>query len=262
MSGASLFSGDEIKNGRYGESGRKVYDNAKDIEEIQSVIKGSPGRVVDNLVLSQSPSAVRTALIVGPIIYGPGRGPGNTRTMQGPECAKYTLKSGHGFRLGGGKSVWSYIHVADVGSLVCLLVDAASKGTEGLWNDEGIYLPENGQIVSCRSEIESCANHHSSRLETSLHSLQKRHIDRAISKTPMQTQSLTPRTLIKSCRTPQFCLVPMPNWQSQRPEKISSGSRRKEVSKMMFQALSGAKLRVWVSNQQHELRISEGTTRR
>ena len=148
MSGASLFSGDEIKNGRYGKAGGKVYDNVEDIAEIRSVIKGSPSRGVDNLVLSQSPSVIRTALIAGPIIFGTGRGPGNTGTIQGPECARYTLKTGHGFRLGEGESVWSYIHVADVGQLVSLLVDAAAKGTDGLWNEEGIYLPENGKIVS------------------------------------------------------------------------------------------------------------------
>ena len=150
MSGASLFSGDEIKNGRYGQAGGKVYDNVKDIAEIRSVIKGSPSRVIDNLVLSQSPSAIRTALIVGPIIFGTGQGPGNTATIQGPECARYTLRTGHGFQLGEGKSVWSAIHVADVGQLISLLVDATAKGTDGLWNEEGIYLPENGKMVSLR----------------------------------------------------------------------------------------------------------------
>ncbi len=148
MSGASLFSGDEIKNGRYGVAGGKIYDNVRDIENIRSVIRGSPSRVVDNLVLSQSPSAIRTALIVGPVIFGTGRGPGNTRTMQGPECARYTLKTGHGFRLGEGESVWSYIHVADIANLICLLVDAAADETSGLWNEDGIYLPENGMMVS------------------------------------------------------------------------------------------------------------------
>lgn len=145
-----MFSGDEMKNGRYGQAGGKVYDNVKDIEEIRSIIKGGPSRVVDNLALSQSPSAIRTALIIGPIIFGTGRGPGNTRTIQGPECARYTVKTGHGFRLGEGKSVWSYIHVADVGQLVSLLVDAPAKQTDGLWNEEGIYLPENGKMVSTR----------------------------------------------------------------------------------------------------------------
>ena len=151
MSGASVFSGDEIKSGTYGEAGGRVYDDLKDIQEIQAVIKASPARVVDNLVLSQRASTIKTALIVGPVIFGTGRGPGNTRTIQGPECAKYTLKHGRGFRLGSGKSVWSNVHVADVAKMICLLVDAAVKNKDGLWNGDGVYLPENGQMVSIPS---------------------------------------------------------------------------------------------------------------
>ncbi|KIW30201.1 hypothetical protein, variant [Cladophialophora immunda] len=147
MSGASLFSAEEIKSDTYGEAAGKFYDNLKDADEIRSIISSSPSRVVDNLVLAQQPSSIKTALVVGPLIYGRGRGPGNTRSIQGPESAKYTLQQGQGFRLSAGKSVWSNVHVRDVGSLICLLVSAATAKKEGIWNQDGIYLPENGHMA-------------------------------------------------------------------------------------------------------------------
>jgi hypothetical protein len=229
MSGASLFSGDEIKNGRYGEAGGEVYDNLKGMEEIRAVIKQSPNRVVDNLVLSQSPSAIKTALIVGPLIFGTGGGPGNTRTMQGPECARYTLKTGHGFRLGEGKSVWSYIHVADVAGLICLLVDAAANSTDGLWNEEGIYLPENGKMVSNAIRGGLTVDNDSSPLVSSPRSLRRRPTGKASSRVQTSVQSYNPRMEIRSCRMQPYYLVPMLSWRSRKQERISNGSPTMEA---------------------------------
>lgn len=142
-----MFSGPDIKAGSYGEAGGKTYDDVEDVQEVVDIIKASPARVVDNLALAQDPSRVKTAIIPGPMIYGEGQGPVNTRSIQCPEMTKYTLQNGACFEVGKGGSVWSNIHVQDLGSLFALLFKAAVEGT-GSWNDKGIYLPENGSIVS------------------------------------------------------------------------------------------------------------------
>ncbi|KAF2009725.1 NAD(P)-binding protein [Aaosphaeria arxii CBS 175.79] len=147
ISGATLLAIDEIKNARFGFESDKVYDDIRDIKEILSTIKNNPSRDVDNLVAGQDSSKVKTALIVGPHIYGKGRGPGNQRSVQAPEIARVTLQLKEGFRLNEGKNSWSYIHVHDLSDLFASLVDAAAETKPGLWNDEGIYTPENGSLT-------------------------------------------------------------------------------------------------------------------
>lgn len=142
-----MFSGPDIKAGSYGEAGGKTYDDLDGVQEVIDVIKASPARMVDNLVLAQNPSRVKTAIIPGPMFYGEGQGPLNTRSIQCPEMAKYTLQNGACFEVGKGGSVWSNVHVRDLGSLFALLFKAAVEGA-GSWNDKGIYFPENGSLVS------------------------------------------------------------------------------------------------------------------
>lgn len=148
ISGATLFSAHEINLGRFGYATDDTYDDVKDQKRIMSVFQKNSNRVVDNLVVTQSPSSIKTALIVGPLIYGIGRGPMNQRSIQAPEIAKATLKLGHGFTLNGGKNIWSNIHVQDLAGLVSLLVGVAKDGKEGFWNKDGIFNVENGELVS------------------------------------------------------------------------------------------------------------------
>lgn len=82
--------------------------------------------------------------------YGTGRGPVNTRSVQAPDIARATLKLKEGFRLGDGKNSWSNLHVQDLSDLIALLVDAAANSQiDGLWNRDGLYIPENGSLVRC-----------------------------------------------------------------------------------------------------------------
>jgi nucleoside-diphosphate-sugar epimerase len=96
---------------------------------------------------------VKTALVVGPLIYGVGRGPVNQRSVQAPEIAKATLTLGHGFKLNEGKNIWSNIHVHDLANLVSLLVEAAQDGKEGIWNSDGIFNVENGELVGVNVQV-------------------------------------------------------------------------------------------------------------
>lgn len=126
-----------------------MYDDFEDVSEILSVISSSPNRTVDNLVVSQDPSKIKTALLISPLIYGTGRGPGNQRSIQAPEIARVSLKNREGFKLEAGKNSWSNIHVHDLGDLCLKLVETAISKKHGLWNKEGIYCPENGLMVGC-----------------------------------------------------------------------------------------------------------------
>lgn len=154
ISGATVYAADEIASGRFGSATDDVYDDLKDQDNILSTIRKNPKRVVENLVISQAPSSVKTALIVGPLIYGVGRGPVSQRSVQAPEIAKATLKLGHGFKLNEGKNIWSNVHVHDLASLVSLLVGAAKDGKDGFWNEDGVFNVENGELVSLRVEVQ------------------------------------------------------------------------------------------------------------
>ena len=148
ISGATVYAADEIGSGRFGHATDDTYDDLKDQQKIISAIQNNPKRIVENLVISQDPSSVKTALIVGPLIYGAGRGPVNQRSVQAPEIARATLQLGHGFKLNEGKNIWSNIHVHDLASLVAQLVEAAKNGQEGIWNQDGVFNVENGELVS------------------------------------------------------------------------------------------------------------------
>jgi len=138
----------EIKEGRYGETSDKSYDDIRDIEKVRSLITANPARSVDNLVIAQGKDVARTALIAGPCIHGVGQGPVNQRSIQAPEIARVTLERKKGIRLGKGLNIWSNVHVSALGHLFIALLDAAVEGNDEVWNDNGIYFPENGQLVS------------------------------------------------------------------------------------------------------------------
>ena len=59
------------------------------------------------------------------------------------------MKLNEGFRLGEGKNSWSNVHVNDLSDLIGSLVEAAAAGktTDGQWGKDGIYFPENGNMV-------------------------------------------------------------------------------------------------------------------
>lgn len=141
-----MFAAKEIAEGRFGEASSASYDDVEDVSQILSIIKDNPKREVEHIVLSMSPTEVRTVILPSPLIYGVGRGPVQRRSIQAPGMVKATLELGHGIRLLAGKSAWSTIHISDLGELVRLLVDAALKDDNVGWNDEGIYNTENGKI--------------------------------------------------------------------------------------------------------------------
>ncbi|KAF2825848.1 nucleoside-diphosphate-sugar epimerase [Ophiobolus disseminans] len=147
ISGATCYAVEEISSGKFGFASDEIFDDTRDQEDIVTLLRKNTKRVVENTVLSQSPSTVKTALIIGPLIYGAGRGPVNQRSVQAPEIVKTTLKLGHGFKLNKGQNIWSNIHVQDLAYLVHSLVSAATNAQDGLWNHDGVYNAENGKMT-------------------------------------------------------------------------------------------------------------------
>ncbi len=107
------------------------------------------------LGLSSKQPNVRTAIIYGPLIYGLGRGLVNQRSIQLPDLAKATIQRGKGVQVGKGLSCWSNIHISDLSGLIVTLVnEAEGRGRGDLWNENGIYFAENGEMVRfCTSLI-------------------------------------------------------------------------------------------------------------
>lgn len=173
MSGASLFVIPEIDSNRYGEPPTTIWDDMAGQSDIIETIHANPSREMDNYIISQAASTgIRTALVVGPLIYGTGSGPGNTRSIQAPEIARKTIADGSGFKLRRGLNVWSNIHIKDLGELFATLARTAIHGSTtststvtssnapsvaelDIWGENGVYLPGNGDMVSRKTQ--SCA---------------------------------------------------------------------------------------------------------
>ena len=106
---------------------------------------------MDEIILNTSKhdaSAVRTAIVCPPTIYGPGRGPGNPKSVQAYLLSHFVLKRGKGFLVGKGENVWHQVHVQDLSNVYLALGDAAAAGGgKATWNDEGYYFAENGSFV-------------------------------------------------------------------------------------------------------------------
>lgn len=153
IGGASLLAAPELadKSRVPGTGSDLTHDDLEGIEEIRSLIRQYPDRVVDNYMLSvaQSTPHVKTAVVPPPIIYGEGRGPGNRRSVQAPELAKVTLQRRKGLQVGPGLSRWGNVHVRDLSRLFLCLVEKAVEGDEDdrVWGSNGIYLTGAGEMV-------------------------------------------------------------------------------------------------------------------
>lgn len=161
ISGASALAVKELSSPSYdvGLPSSVVYDDLEGIDEIRSLIRAHPVRAMDNYLLDVSKTTpnVKTAIVLPPIIYGKGEGPGNQRSIQIPSLCRVTLERGHVVRAGQGLNRWGSIHVKDIARLFTALAQEAHEGRrdDGLWNDNGIYLSNAGEMVSS-----PCQRHH------------------------------------------------------------------------------------------------------
>jgi nucleoside-diphosphate-sugar epimerase len=86
-----------------------------------------------------------------PTVYGRGRGPANTRSVQVPTLTNLVLTKNVVPTIGEGKARWNVVHVADLADLFVLLTETALSGktndSSELWGEKGYYLAENGEVL-------------------------------------------------------------------------------------------------------------------
>lgn len=116
------------------------YDDIADIVKITTSIPDDAiHRDVDKVVLGASSSAVHTAIVSPPCIFGPGRGPANTRSIQVYDMVRFALGAGFAPVLGTGRTEWDHVHVHDLSDLVVSLAEeaAAAAARGGQAQEEG-----------------------------------------------------------------------------------------------------------------------------
>ncbi|KAH0424831.1 hypothetical protein CcaCcLH18_11329 [Colletotrichum camelliae] len=157
LSGADNICYPDLNAGTYGKEGDCVFTDLSDLKEILQPSNKAPHREVDSAILEAAKQGRKTAIICPPTIYGPGRGPGNRRSIQIPELISHTLQRRRPFTVRGGDNIWSSVHVQDLSRLFLLLVEAAAAGGGTAdWGVKGFYFAENGDF-SWRAVAESIA---------------------------------------------------------------------------------------------------------
>lgn len=150
--GTGMLQWYDWDNERYGQSPlpEQKYHDIDDIERILTLPHHAFHRDCDEIVLSanQTPS-IKTLIVGPPLIYGPGRGPLNQRSIQAYNMAKFTLERGFAPVMSGpGSPEWDNVHVQDLGAFFALAVDAAldpaKQGDPDIFGPRGYFFLENG----------------------------------------------------------------------------------------------------------------------
>ncbi|KAJ6110022.1 hypothetical protein N7486_002257 [Penicillium sp. IBT 16267x] len=150
-SGTGILTVEDQRAGTIGIERPKEYNDWEGVSELINLPDDAFHRNVDKIIINagkENPTSVRTAIVCPPAIYGPGRGPVNTKSIQAYLLSAAVIKRGKGFLVGKGENVWHQVHVQDLSNVYLALGDAASEGGgKATWNDEGYYLAENGPFV-------------------------------------------------------------------------------------------------------------------
>lgn len=138
---------------RYGQPPlpQEKYDDVKDLGRLVNLPDQAFHRDVDKIVLAAAstvPAAVKPAIVAPPTIYGPGRGPGNQRSIQVYQLARFGLRKGYVPYVGTGAVEWDNVHVHDLSDLLVTLVEAAldprRSGDAEVFGPRAYFLAENG----------------------------------------------------------------------------------------------------------------------
>ncbi|KAJ9207175.1 hypothetical protein DTO166G4_1208 [Paecilomyces variotii] len=151
-SGTGILAVEDQRAKSYGIERPKEYNDWDGVQELFNIPDDALHRNVDKIIIAaglKSPDSVKVGIICPPTIYGKGRGPVNTKSMQAYMLAAAVLKNKKGFLVGEGKNIWHQVHVQDLSKVYLALGDAAAAGGgKATWNnDGGYYLAENGSFV-------------------------------------------------------------------------------------------------------------------
>ncbi|KAK2627743.1 hypothetical protein QTJ16_002389 [Diplocarpon rosae] len=151
-SGTGILTWKDAETKTFGEAPHtEPYDDLERVSDLTNLPDSAYHREIDKIVLSAASESVKTAIVCPPTIYGPGRGPGNKRSIQVYDLAKVTLEQGQAPQAGRGLTEWDNVHIHDLSDLFLRLAEAAvGKKPEldaHLWGPEGYFLAENGHHV-------------------------------------------------------------------------------------------------------------------
>jgi nucleoside-diphosphate-sugar epimerase len=150
-SGTGILTIEDQRAGSYGIERPKEYNDWEGVSELLNLPSDAFHRNVDEIIINagkRDPSSIHTAIVCPPCIYGVGRGPCNTKSLQAYLLSAAVLKRGKGFLVGKGENVWHQVHVQDLSNVYLALGEAAAAGGgKATWGDEGYYLAENGPFV-------------------------------------------------------------------------------------------------------------------
>jgi hypothetical protein len=150
-SGTGILTVEDGRANTIGTERPKEYNDWEGVSELVNLPADALHRNVDEIIITagkQNSSSVHTAIVCPPVIYGPGRGPGNTKSVQAYKLSAAVLSRGAGILIGKGENVWHEVHVQDLSNVYLALGDAAAAGGgKATWNEEGYYLAENGSFV-------------------------------------------------------------------------------------------------------------------
>lgn len=125
----------------------KIYDDVKDIEEINSLDDSQPHRPADKLTLSieeTNPKFIKTAIVSPPIIFGIANGYDKRYSVQIPLLATETTRVGYSFTVYKGDTRWSHVHVHDVGTLYISIIKKFVEQEEFRSGHYGYYFANDG----------------------------------------------------------------------------------------------------------------------
>ncbi|KAI1760525.1 NAD(P)-binding protein [Hypoxylon sp. FL1150] len=128
LCGTGILTWYDAAHERYGQAPipEQKYHDIDDIERIVSLPDSAIHRDVDKVVIAANDLAGVKTLIVGPpTIYGTGRGPTNTRSIQVPGIVDFTLTNGFAPIQAPGLTEWDNVHIHDLGDFFVLAVEAA-----------------------------------------------------------------------------------------------------------------------------------------
>ncbi|OAA56798.1 NAD(P)-binding domain protein [Cordyceps fumosorosea ARSEF 2679] len=132
------------QDGPYAVLNPKVWSDVDDIDVITGLPETCLHRPADKILqdaATQHGDRLKTAIITPSGIYGPGKGPGNVRSLLIPEMCENIIELGHGFYAEQGANRRSWIHVDDVVNVYLKLVEAAAAGGgNAVWGKEGYYF--------------------------------------------------------------------------------------------------------------------------
>lgn len=136
----------------------KIYGD-DDPAIIDTIADDAPHRQIDLAILErrrQLGTKAKVSIVFPPVIYG--RGKEDRLSIQIPTMARFALKHGYAGFAGGGKAVWSQIHVSDLarGYMAILHYMESSSGEEVLKNP--YFFTENGDEYSWEETAQAIGN--------------------------------------------------------------------------------------------------------